>query len=546
MSHRDPLTTRLGRKVLYRTLLAGLLPLLFFSAPYTWFASRHLSAEADRTLSNYARLAGNGIFETLAQARMVLESKEMERLDTGVVPFRRLYSLTNPNRGPWGAIDSGSARTLEAGRTILSSPYPAGEVACLALIHPRPDGTFRVGELDPEVLWSATEGSSFGARDRVYILDGSGRVLASSHPHSLFAPLLAEPVATPVPRGEAVIDGERFRWAASDLWLSGAFGQGRLVVVLARPHADIVDLPRRMALTLFFLAGISLAALVLLSTRFSRQLVLPIQELAEATHHIGRSLPAPLASGKQEDELGELARAFRRMSESLESNYRSRLRLAQDASIGRVAGRLAHKINNPLTALRICFARLDRKGVLADRKEDLDLIRTSLDRIHGTVMDLLRYAREAHGKGGPNASDLGAVAAAALRLFSPAFEEGGIRLEIEIPPDLPPVRGRADEIEEVLSNLLENAREALPPGGRIFLRATRGEDEVHLRVEDDGPGLGPDPEVHFEPFRTTKVWGTGLGLSICRQIMDGLGGKISAETRPEGGARFLVRLPYAK
>ena len=94
-------------------------------------------------------------------------------------------------------------------------------------------------------------------------------------------------------------------------------------------------------------------------------------------------------------------------------------------------------------------------------------------------------------------------------------------------------------------NLVENARDALTNGRtlRIFGRAVDG--GVELIVEDDGPGLGLEPEKVFEPFYTTKLTGAGLGLTNCRKICEAHGGRIMGENRAEGGARFTVFLPGA-
>jgi len=132
------------------------------------------------------------------------------------------------------------------------------------------------------------------------------------------------------------------------------------------------------------------------------------------------------------------------------------------------------------------------------------------------------------------------------RLFEGSFAAKGLKLELRLPPDLPPIHGHADELQEILVNLLENAREALTSGQTAWVCAQSGPEGIVLAVEDNGPGLGPDPEKLFDPFYTTKTTGTGLGLAIVRKICAAHHARLEASNRPPeegGGARFRICFP---
>ncbi|MCB9601227.1 MAG: ATP-binding protein [Sandaracinus sp.] len=114
--------------------------------------------------------------------------------------------------------------------------------------------------------------------------------------------------------------------------------------------------------------------------------------------------------------------------------------------------------------------------------------------------------------------------------------------------DIGEVVGHADRLEQVVLNLLLNAKDAMAGTGTVHVRLRRDEDVAELVVRDEGPGIAPEIlDRLFEPFVTTKPvgQGTGLGLAVCHTLIERLGGTITADNPPEGGARFVLRLPIA-
>jgi signal transduction histidine kinase len=123
-----------------------------------------------------------------------------------------------------------------------------------------------------------------------------------------------------------------------------------------------------------------------------------------------------------------------------------------------------------------------------------------------------------------------------------------VRVEDEVPPDLPALDGEGARLEQALENLLANAIQHAPPGSSVRVRAAPdvldGRPAMRCTVEDDGPGIAPeDMERLFDPFFSRRKGGTGLGLSIVHRVAEAHGGTVTAENRAQGGARFTLFLP---
>jgi signal transduction histidine kinase len=141
--------------------------------------------------------------------------------------------------------------------------------------------------------------------------------------------------------------------------------------------------------------------------------------------------------------------------------------------------------------------------------------------------------------------DVTQIALESAEFVRPELAQQGVKLELELEPDLPAVPGDEAQLKQALYNLLRNAREAMPGGGVVKLGVRRVRDELVITVDDQGPGIDPDARARlFEPFFTTKAGGTGLGLAITQHIVVSHGGSISCEPAPSGhGTRFALRLP---
>jgi len=247
--------------------------------------------------------------------------------------------------------------------------------------------------------------------------------------------------------------------------------------------------------------------------------------------------------------------------EQLAESERLRLRAERERAeverlvlVGQLASGVAHEVNNPLAFVKSNLHYLERELLdaegpadKAELRELLDETRQGVMRIQQIVTDLRRFARE-----GPASTEQGSAAEAieeARRLASVRLRSLG-EVVVDVTPRLPEVRLGQRHLVQVLVNLLLNAadavEEAVPPRrARIEVRARRVEGGVRVEVEDNGTGIPPEalPRL-FEPFFTTKPpgKGTGLGLALCHEYVCRAGGTLTAENRPEGGARFVLTL----
>ncbi len=212
------------------------------------------------------------------------------------------------------------------------------------------------------------------------------------------------------------------------------------------------------------------------------------------------------------------------------------------AQIGESASLLAHEIKNPITAVNLALrAVADKLG--EDQKSVLEDLAGRLAKLEGTMRRTLSFARPLQLKKEPCRPD--ELLGEAVHTLQPELEAAQVSLELVCEPDLPPVSADRRLMEDVVLNLVRNAKEALERGGHVRLSAAReGRAHVRLRVEDDGPGIAPSVRGElFKPFVSSKANGNGLGLAIARKVVREHGGEMGVEDGALGGACFWIRLP---
>ncbi len=214
------------------------------------------------------------------------------------------------------------------------------------------------------------------------------------------------------------------------------------------------------------------------------------------------------------------------------------------AAIGAIATNIAHEIKNPLFAISSGIQLLMEELVLDDEQ------RKTFKIIHGDVVRMDRLVRQLQllsSRPGLRlaAEAPGALVGAALTLNRGLLTEKDIRATVEVAPDCPDLLVDADQVHQILLNLIQNAISFSPPGGAITITAgpDAGGTRVALRVRNEGPPIPPDlAERIFEPFFTTRRPSTGMGLAISRRIALDHGGSLRAEAQ-ERGALFVLELP---
>ena len=219
------------------------------------------------------------------------------------------------------------------------------------------------------------------------------------------------------------------------------------------------------------------------------------------------------------------------------------LRAQQMATLAQLATGVAHEIRNPLTSIKMLIqvnrAKFADEGLPTD---DLELVEHEIRRMERSVNSLLEYAR-------PESSEFNLVTVQnvirnTVQLIDGRCEAEGVEMEVEVPDAPATIVGDAAQLQQLLLNLILNAIDAMPNGGRLSLMLSQSEDVYELRVQDTGAGISSVVESKlFSPFVTTKENGVGLGLGICRRIAQLHNGTLVGFNRPIRGAEFLLTIP---
>jgi len=226
---------------------------------------------------------------------------------------------------------------------------------------------------------------------------------------------------------------------------------------------------------------------------------------------------------------------------------RQMMRSEKLATLGSLAAGLAHEIGTPLNVISATAEYLLLDGLPAPHGDRLKQIVAETDRISRLVRELLSLAR---AKGGGRAAvPVGEAVERVLSFLAVPLAKKHVQVLRDLEPELPPVWVDADELQQVLLNLVLNAVQAVADGGRVAVRARAAEaggPGVRVEIEDDGPGV-PEAirERIFDPFFTTRQDGTGLGLAVCARVVASHGGDLVVGRGALGGASFALQLPAA-
>jgi two-component system NtrC family sensor kinase len=303
---------------------------------------------------------------------------------------------------------------------------------------------------------------------------------------------------------------------------------------------------------------VAIAAVSLMIYLLVSQIVLkPVHEIVAATRKVAAGdLNYKIALNKR-DEIGQLASSFNEMTQKLAEAQRQVYQSQKLAAVGQLAAGVAHEINNPLTGvLSYSSFLLKRAQDKPEFKEDLEVIVRETKRCRGIVQGLLDFARQSPPE--KHESDVGDIFERAIRIVQTQIDPLRVELKKDVRTDLPKIYADANQIQQVLVNLLLNANDAMSEhGGTLALTAQLAKDgatasvqpeEIEIRVSDTGCGIAPEnlPKI-FDPFFSTKgPKGTGLGLAVAWGIVEKHNGRIEVESEPGKGTTFRVLLPTGR
>lgn len=301
------------------------------------------------------------------------------------------------------------------------------------------------------------------------------------------------------------------------------------------------------ALSLAALAA--LIAAVLASFLISRQVVNPVQRMMKLSHRIAegeyeeRLKISRGVGSNQVDELDQLALSFNQMADKLEKTEVMRRQLIGD---------ITHELRTPLAAIKGYMEGL-MDGVIPAEPDTYQQVHTEVDRLQRLVNDLQELSRVEAGafQLKPELVSLSGLVDTVKGNLGHQFEDKDIQLDTQIEPNLPKIMVDKDRILQVLTNLVGNALQYTPGGGKVSIHASRDRSEILVSVSDTGIGISPDhlPFIFNRFYRTDKSrtrasGGSGVGLTIAQALVKAHHGRIWAESSGEGkGSTFSFTLP---
>jgi signal transduction histidine kinase len=324
-------------------------------------------------------------------------------------------------------------------------------------------------------------------------------------------------------------------------------------------YADIGQIEhsnRRVRMAMYVLGASGILLGYFLGFAISRSILNPIYELVlkvrgatghELVEHVNVQQGTELEDLDQ--HVRQLIERINTTREDLEKSHRMLQRSEKLAALGRVSAGVAHEIRNPLTSIKMLIYSMREEARLdEDQKKDLAVIAGEIDRMDRFVENFLRFARPPDPKLEP--IDLNEVVHETLDLLAPRLRQARTRLVENYQADLGAIRADADQIKQVIMNLVLNALEAMPDGGTLTLETRReapaqaeAAGAVQVRVKDTGDGIPEEMlDTLFDPFVSGREDGVGLGLAISHRIVQQHGGWMDAAS-DASGTTVIIGLP---
>ena len=382
-------------------------------------------------------------------------------------------------------------------------------------------------------------------------------IQASALPHWNAAGSTATSQVQPV-----IIDRTHYLALASRF--PGAPREADLGYVLLLSYESALQQLRQTEAALWLISAIGLVISTVMIWFVIGKVTAPVRELRAVADAVGNGDYTRRVQIPSNDELGQLAYAFNHMTKNIRQSHAELQSMVQTlkatqaqliqseklSAVGEFVAGVAHELNNPLTSV-IGFAELLKQVDLHPKHRSyLQYIVKSTERCHKIVQGLLSFARQHPPE--RVLLNVNEMVGGVLEILAYEMRTSNIEIEREFASDLPKILGDSHQLQQVILNILNNARQAMEthtPNGRIRISTESNAAHVRIIFEDNGPGITAENiSKIFDPFFTTKPIGkgTGLGLSLCYGIVREHGGSISAHSLPGRGATFVIELPAQK
>lgn len=323
------------------------------------------------------------------------------------------------------------------------------------------------------------------------------------------------------------------------------------VLLVGNSLQQELTLEKRIRDISLMIAGLGIFIAVLISGILTTRLSRPIRDLADAAAEVGHGNWGVRVDSTSKDEIGRLATAFNQMTEELMAQRERLVQTERVAAWRELARRLAHELKNPLFPLQITVENLLRARENTPEQFD-EVFRESTSTLLAEIANLKTIVgRFSDFSKMPapqfQAVDLNEMVRGVVQLFQGQLTHGARKIEPELQlGQAPPVNADPVLLRRVIENLVLNAIDAMPEGGKLTFRTSKDDKFAIFELADTGKGLTPEEcERIFTPYYTTKQHGTGLGLAIAQSVVSDHHGRISVSSRKNQGTTVHVELPVA-
>jgi signal transduction histidine kinase len=322
------------------------------------------------------------------------------------------------------------------------------------------------------------------------------------------------------------------------------------ILLIGNSRRSYVELMRHIRSAALMVGGGGILLAILLSSWAAARVTRPVEQLAHAAQEVAEGNWNARVDVLGDDELGQLADSFNRMTTELLGQKERLMQAERVAAWRELARRLAHELKNPLFPLQLTVENLVRARQQTPEqfeevfRESSRTLLAEIANLKGIVGRFSEFSKMPQPKLQP--VQLNEVIRGVVQLFQAQLEAPGrakIKCELQLDPHLETVAADAELLHRAVSNLVLNAMDAMPEGGTLSLRTRNDGGNVLIEVADTGAGLTAEEcERIFTPYYTSKAHGTGLGLAIVQSVVSDHGGRIHVKSAPGRGTTFVIEL----
>jgi signal transduction histidine kinase len=333
------------------------------------------------------------------------------------------------------------------------------------------------------------------------------------------------------------------------------FGAGKdrpllAILLVGNSRRQYVELKRSIRNSSLLVGGAGIVLAILLSSWAAARVTRPMEQLAAAAQDVAGGNWDTRVDVPGDDEIAQLANSFNRMTAELLTQKERLVQAERVAAWRELARRLAHELKNPLFPLQLTVENLLRAREQSPEQFD-EVFRESARTLLGEISNLKTIVgrfSEFSRMPQPHlqAVEVNELLRGVAQLFQAQLQATGraaIVCTLELEENMPPISADPELLHRAISNLVLNAMDAMPSGGRLTLRSRSRDGRAIMEVADTGSGLTPEECARiFTPYYTSKQHGTGLGLAIVQSVVSDHGGTISVQSEPGRGTTFVIEL----